>query len=238
MSIATRSFLPTGTWSVDPAHSSARRGGRARADGRRPAARRQPRRRDGDVHRPEGVHGVHRGNRAATGHPPAECVLRRDDRRGLRARRHPGRLPGRRSPGGLRRADRAGRSRRPRSGGGPEMLEVRLPRFNSWLADQGLGEPFEMGIGLNSGPFMSGNVGSARALEYTVHGDTVNTASRLEAMTKRAGRSSWRNRPTGPSHAHRTTSTSWASSRSAGGGPRSACGHSKGWRLDCAAAPN
>jgi adenylate cyclase len=70
-----------------------------------------------------------------------------------------------------------------------EMLEVRLPRFNSWLEEEGLGEPFEMGIGLNSGPFMSGNVGSARALEYTVHGDTVNTAARLEGMTKTARRS-------------------------------------------------
>jgi adenylate cyclase len=70
-----------------------------------------------------------------------------------------------------------------------EMLEVRLPRFNSWLAEQRLGGPFEMGIGLNSGAFMSGNVGSARQLEYTVHGDTVNTAARLEGMTKTTGRS-------------------------------------------------
>jgi adenylate cyclase len=70
-----------------------------------------------------------------------------------------------------------------------EMLEVRLPRFNGWLAEQKLAGPFQMGIGLNSGAFMSGNVGSARQLEYTVHGDTVNTAARLEAMTKSTGRS-------------------------------------------------
>jgi adenylate cyclase len=67
-----------------------------------------------------------------------------------------------------------------------EMLDVRLPRFNRWLGEHGLGDGFAMGIGLNSGQFMSGNVGSARQLEYTVHGDTVNTAARLEAMTKAA----------------------------------------------------
>jgi class 3 adenylate cyclase len=70
-----------------------------------------------------------------------------------------------------------------------EMLGVRLPRFNRWLGEHGLGKGFTMGIGLNSGGFMSGNVGSARQLEYTVHGDTVNTAARLEAMTKTAERS-------------------------------------------------
>src|ERR671930_127194 len=61
---------------------------------------------------------------------------------------------------------------------------ARLPRFNRRVREQTLGKGFKMGIGLNSGPFMSGNVGSARRLEYTVHGDTVNTASRLEGMTK------------------------------------------------------
>jgi adenylate cyclase len=65
-----------------------------------------------------------------------------------------------------------------------EMIEVRLPRFNERVD----GEGFRMGIGLNSGSFMSGNVGSARRLEYTVHGDTVNTAARVEEMTKRVGR--------------------------------------------------
>jgi adenylate cyclase len=70
-----------------------------------------------------------------------------------------------------------------------EMLEVRLPRFNRWLREHGLGDVFAMGIGLNSGYFMSGNLGSSRQREYTVHGDTVNTASRLEAMTMTTGRS-------------------------------------------------
>jgi adenylate cyclase len=69
-----------------------------------------------------------------------------------------------------------------------EMLDVRLPRFNRWLAENGLGDGFAMGVGLSSGHFMSGNVGSARQLEYTVHGDTVNTASRVETMTKTSGR--------------------------------------------------
>jgi adenylate cyclase len=74
-------------------------------------------------------------------------------------------------------ADRALRAAR-------EMLDERLPRFNTWLREQGVADEFRMGIGLNSGPFMAGNVGSEQRLEYTVIGDTTNTAARLEGMTK------------------------------------------------------
>ncbi|HYI17082.1 MAG TPA: adenylate/guanylate cyclase domain-containing protein [Solirubrobacteraceae bacterium] len=63
------------------------------------------------------------------------------------------------------------------------MLE-RLDDFNAWMREGELGDGFKMGIGLHSGPVMSGNVGSARRLEYAAIGDTTNTAARLEAMTK------------------------------------------------------
>jgi adenylate cyclase len=65
-----------------------------------------------------------------------------------------------------------------------EMLGPRLAVFNDYLRAQDLGEGFRMGVGLNSGHVMSGNVGSQRRLEYTAIGDTTNTAARLEGMTK------------------------------------------------------
>ena len=74
-------------------------------------------------------------------------------------------------------ADRAVRAAR-------EMAGPALDSFNEWMAEQGEPDGFRIGIGLNSGPVMAGNVGSERRLEYTVIGDTTNTASRIEGMTK------------------------------------------------------
>jgi len=68
-----------------------------------------------------------------------------------------------------------------------EMIGPRLDRFNDWLAEQGHEHRFVMGVGLNSGPVMAGNVGAETRVEYTAIGDTTNTASRLEAMTKGSG---------------------------------------------------
>ena len=67
-----------------------------------------------------------------------------------------------------------------------EMQRERLPRFNAWAAGEGY-DAFRMGVGIASGALMSGNVGSERRLDYTAIGDTVNTASRIESLTKELG---------------------------------------------------
>jgi class 3 adenylate cyclase len=49
------------------------------------------------------------------------------------------------------------------------------------------GSDVEVGIGVNSGPVVAGTVGGGGRVEFTVIGDTVNTASRVEAATRATG---------------------------------------------------
>jgi adenylate cyclase len=55
--------------------------------------------------------------------------------------------------------------------------------------EQFAGERIRVRIGINTGPLVAGNVGGGGRQSYTVHGDTVNLAARLEALCKEHGTS-------------------------------------------------
>lgn len=74
-------------------------------------------------------------------------------------------------------------------------MQIALWKFNSGLIRQGQ-PPIYVGIGCNSGNFAGGNVGGEERIEYTVIGDNVNLAQRVESLASRwqvfAAESTWR----------------------------------------------
>ena len=63
-----------------------------------------------------------------------------------------------------------------------EALEAALG-----IEDAVRGSELRVGVGLNSGQVLAGNVGGAGRLEFSVIGDVVNTAARIEEATRRTG---------------------------------------------------
>lgn len=69
---------------------------------------------------------------------------------------------------------------------GALAMLAELKNINQGLRDK-LGVELKIGLGLHSGTVRVGNMGSAEMFDYTVIGDTVNLANRLENLTKYYG---------------------------------------------------
>ncbi len=66
-------------------------------------------------------------------------------------------------------------------------LLARAANFSKQISGQFPGRTFRIGVGLNMGSAMLGNVGTSQNQSFTILGDSVNVAFRLEALSKDKG---------------------------------------------------
>jgi class 3 adenylate cyclase len=77
--------------------------------------------------------------------------------------------------------------------GAPERLEDHADHALAAALDtaravrERYGDELRIGIGINSGPVVAGTIGGGGRVEFTVIGDAVNTAARVEAATRETG---------------------------------------------------
>lgn len=64
-----------------------------------------------------------------------------------------------------------------------DMLEDLRKLNEKWVAE-GKDVKVDIGVGINTGPMVAGNIGSDQIMSYTVIGDAVNLGSRLESLNK------------------------------------------------------
>jgi adenylate cyclase len=69
----------------------------------------------------------------------------------------------------------------------PDHADKALAAALEIAAAAGAAGELEIGVGLNSGPVVAGNIGGDQRYEFSVIGDAVNVAARVEAATRQTG---------------------------------------------------